>query len=183
MRTLRHIGGLGAALALATVVVAAAAQLPWEDKPKFELADETTYLEAMVAASLAIKRGDVEGAYNTYLPLAERGHSEAQYNVGYMVSNGRGVEKDLSAAAIWYRRAADQNHEIAQLRLGLMLRDGDGVEKDLVGAHMWLSLAAAQGHVEAKLTRAEVAEGLSAGEITRSEALLSDWLEEHKEVE
>lgn len=147
-----------------------------------EPVDEKTYLEAVVAASLAMDRGDEEAAIETFLPLAKRGHPEAQYNVGFMIANGRGAEQDLEEATRWYDLAANQNHEIAQLRLGLLLRDGKDIQKDTVRAYMWLSLAAAQGQEEAKSSRDSLAAVMSGDEIELAVSLIRVWIEEHKDV-
>ncbi len=145
------------------------------------LAKEKSYLEAVVAASLAIARGDEKAAYQVYLPLAENGHPDAQYSIGFMTANGKGVEQDLGEAIKWYKKAADQNHETAQLSLGLMYRDGKGIRRDLVRAHMWLSLAAAQGQKEAQKELAETAAMMTGDQIAQSREMMRDWLDQHKE--
>lgn len=147
-----------------------------------EPVDDKTYLEAVVAASLAMDRGDEKAAIDTFLPLARRGHPEAQYNVGFMIANGRGADQDVEEATRWYNLAANQNHEIAQLRLGLLLRDGMDIQKDTVRAYMWLSLAAAHGQEEAKSSRDSLAAVMSDDEIELAASLIRVWIEDHKEV-
>ena len=39
---------------------------------------------------------------------AEKGNAPAQFNLGLMYDNGRGVPKDEAEAVKWYRKAADQ---------------------------------------------------------------------------
>lgn len=51
---------------------------------------------------------------------ANSGNSEAQYDVGTMYQNGRGVQADRNKALEWYRKAAAQNHPRAVSRLNLM---------------------------------------------------------------
>ena len=48
---------------------------------------------------------------------AEQGAAEAQYNLGSMYADGRGVPKDEAEAARWYRLAADQGDASAQFML------------------------------------------------------------------
>ena len=41
-----------------------------------------------------------------YLAAAEQGHTNAEANLGYAYEQGRGIARDFSEAAKWYRRAA-----------------------------------------------------------------------------
>jgi len=45
-----------------------------------------------------------------YREAAESGHTSAQFNLGVMYENGRGVDKDDSSAVEWYREAAELHH-------------------------------------------------------------------------
>jgi TPR repeat protein len=49
---------------------------------------------------------------------AEKGHAEAQYNLGVMHQNGWGVPVDEEEGIKWYLLAADQGIVGAQLALG-----------------------------------------------------------------
>ena len=60
------------------------------------------------AAENAYNRGDYETALKKFLPLAEQGNASAQYNLGVMYANGRGVPQDYAEAMKWYRLAAEQ---------------------------------------------------------------------------
>ena len=51
-------------------------------------------------------------------PLADQGYASAQFNLGTMYTNGRGVPKDDVQAVKWYRLAADQGNAFAQAHLG-----------------------------------------------------------------
>jgi TPR repeat protein len=73
----------------------------------------------------------------------------AQYRLGRLYEEGRGVRKDLDEAARWYRKAADQTDPAAQLRLGILLSPGNGTRTDIVEAHMWLNLSASRWKNEA----------------------------------
>ena len=86
-------------------------------------------------------------------PLAEAGHRDAQYYLGLMYYDGRGVSRDPAVAAMWLRRAADQRHHEAEYRLGLMYRDGMGVLQDFGNAAGCLRSAAACGHAKARFVR------------------------------
>ena len=41
--------------------------------------------------------------------LAEQGDADAQFNLGIMYANGRGVPQDDAEVVRWYRLAADQS--------------------------------------------------------------------------
>jgi len=60
---------------------------------------------------------------------AERGNAAAQYNLGVMYEDGRGVTRDDAQAAAWYRKAADQGDAVAKDNLRLMHEQGRGVAK------------------------------------------------------
>ena len=76
----------------------------------------------------------IEGDYTTTLhewqPLAEQGDADAQFNLGVMYANGRGVSRDDKAAAEWSRRAAEQGLPAAKAKLGGMYAIGRGVPQD-----------------------------------------------------
>lgn len=40
---------------------------------------------------------------------AVQGYADAQYNIGYMYKNGKGVEQDKAKSFSWYRKAAQLN--------------------------------------------------------------------------
>ncbi len=54
----------------------------------------------------AYQRGDYATVVRELRPLAEQGHAEAQFNLGFMYYNGRGVPQDYAQAHMWYYLAA-----------------------------------------------------------------------------
>ena len=58
---------------------------------------------------------------------ADQGDAAAQYSLGDMHSDGRGVAQDDKRAAALFKLAADQGDATAQCLLGLLHRDGRGV--------------------------------------------------------
>ena len=62
----------------------------------------------------AYKAGDFATALAEFKPLAEQGDADAQYNLGFMYDNGKGVIEDDKEAVKWYRLAAEQSHAKAQ---------------------------------------------------------------------
>jgi TPR repeat protein len=94
-------------------------------------------------------KGDYLAAYEEWLPLAELGDAEAQYNLGVMYDEGAGMGQDLAKAADWYRKAADQGFVDAQINLGMMYYHGQGFTRDHAEAAKWFKRAASQGDQEA----------------------------------
>jgi TPR repeat protein len=113
-------------------------------------------------------KGDYQAAYEEWLPLAELGDAEAQYNLGVMYDEGAGVDQDLVCAASWYRKAAEQGFVDAQTNLGMMFYHGQGIERDHNQAARWFKLAASQGDQEAAKYLRLVEKDLSAKEHHRS---------------
>jgi len=95
-------------------------------------------------------KGDYPAAYEEWLPLAELGDAEAQYNIAVMYDEGAGRTQDLAIAAGWYRKAALQGFLDAQTNLGMMYYHGQGVARDLDEAAKWFRLAADQGDEESR---------------------------------
>jgi uncharacterized protein len=65
-------------------------------------------------------RGDYAKALRLIRALANDGDATAQFNLGLMYVNGHGVQRDDSAAALWFRKAAEQGYALAQSNLGTM---------------------------------------------------------------
>ena len=76
---------------------------------------------------------------------AEAGDAKAQFELGYIYYNGKGVPKDYAESAKWYRKAADQGDAAAETMLGIMYSVGEGVSKDYAEAVKWYRKAADQG--------------------------------------
>ena len=63
---------------------------------------------------------------------ADAGEASAQFNLGWMYTEGRGVPQDDAEAIAWYRRAAEQGNASAQFGLGAMYANGRGVPRKSV---------------------------------------------------
>ena len=72
----------------------------------------------------AINRGDFATALSLWKPLATKGDSWAQFNLGRMYQRGHGVPQDYNEALRWWRRAAAQGEAWAQFNLGAMYERG-----------------------------------------------------------
>jgi len=84
--------------------------------------------------------------------LADQGDAGAQFNLGVMYANGRGVAKDDAEAVKWFRLTAEQGNARAQFNLGVMYDNGRGVAKDAAEAVKWYRLAADQGDAGAQFS-------------------------------
>jgi len=98
----------------------------------------------------AYNREDYKTSYKLMLPLAKKGLAQAQYNLGVMYGNGKGIAKDYSKAIKWWNHAANQGSGKAQYNLGVMYEEGKGVKKNLTKAANWYQLASNQGHAKAQ---------------------------------
>src|SRR5262245_14411179 len=97
-------------------------------------------------ASSAYERGDYAAALRLYKPLAEQGDARAQFRLGTMYADNRGVARDYATAATWYRKAAEQGHLQAQYNLGVFYDRGQGVQPNRAEAATWYRKAADQGY-------------------------------------
>ena len=77
---------------------------------------------------------------------AERGSSEAQYELGRAYVNGEGVDLDLAQALNWIRKAVNSGNVNAQELLGTWHLRGYVVPKDLAEAARMFRKAAEQGN-------------------------------------
>ena len=81
---------------------------------------------------------------------AEEGNLEAQFNLGYMYDNGKGVKQDYFKAFELYQKVAEQGYASAQFNLGVMYENGRGVKQDYYKAFEWWQKAAEQGFADAQ---------------------------------
>jgi TPR repeat protein len=81
-------------------------------------------------------------AVRWYRRAAEKCDVRAQYKLGVMYFEGRGVTKNAAQAVHWYRKAAEQDYSAAQFALGLTCGDDQAVH--------WFRKAAKQGDVYAQ---------------------------------
>jgi uncharacterized protein len=70
---------------------------------------------------------------------------DAQFLLGYLYEQGKGLSRDFTKAAENYRSAALQGYAAAENNLGAMYRRGNGVPLDMALAFHWFYLAAQHG--------------------------------------
>ena len=133
----------------------------------------------LITTSTAMSGNDVwQTLFKEKLQEAKQGNSNAQFDIGSMYKNGRGVSPDRSKAIEWYSKAAAQdnpkavsrlkllqaneerfrkelasagngNHE-SQYKIGNMYTEGIGTNIDLVKAAEAFELSAQQGNAKAE---------------------------------
>jgi hypothetical protein len=81
---------------------------------------------------------------------AEKGDTEALYNLGERYASGQGVPRDCNEAVRCYTKAAEQGNVKAQNKLGSMYFHGSFVPRDNSEAIKWWTKAAEQGNAEAQ---------------------------------
>lgn len=106
----------------------------------------------------AYQRGAFDDARTIWLPLAEAGDSRAQYNIGLLYAEGRGVTMDKTKAAAWWTRAATNGHLRAMHNLALLniagipKAPGGTAVQNYADALKWLRVAAKKGFPNSQYT-------------------------------
>lgn len=72
---------------------------------------------------------------------ADKGDAEAQFFLGMIYGNGRGVQQNYAMARAWYEKAATQGYAMAQYNLGALYFYGHGVPQNDVKTYMLWTLA------------------------------------------
>ena len=87
-----------------------------------------------------------------YLKAARQGDGVAQFNLGLMYGQGKGVLRDEAAAVMWLRKAAELGNAGAQYHMGVRLHRASkggqplGASESRVEAFKWLQLAVARAY-------------------------------------
>jgi TPR repeat protein len=84
------------------------------------------------------------------LGRAAETNAEAQYQLGMMLAEGTGGQKDDVGARAMFEKAAAQNHPAALERMGAFATEGRGGPKDSSAAKAYYERAAALGDEDAK---------------------------------
>jgi len=89
----------------------------------------------MIATSTAISGNDVwQTLFKEKLQEAKQGNSNAQFDIGSMYKNGRGISPDRDKAIEWYSKAAAQDNQKAVTRLKLLQANEERFKKELATA-------------------------------------------------
>jgi TPR repeat protein len=84
------------------------------------------------------------------LQKAAETNSEAQYQLGLMLAEGKGGPQDDAGARALFEKAAAQNHAGALMQMGVFTQEGRGGPKDKDAAKGFYERAAALGNADAK---------------------------------
>jgi hypothetical protein len=107
---------------------------------------------------------------------AKDGDAEAQFHLGALYANGRGVKFDLDEANHWLKKAADQNEFSAMTLLGwitIQQEDGESGSR----AMEWYQKAAEAGDVDAQCSIGDLHMGGGTGIEPNAKAMLY-WYEQ-----
>ena len=99
----------------------------------------------------AYERRDYATAFAKWHRAAQQGFFGAQYSLGVMYYEGKGVAQDYKEAVHWYKLAAQQGDHFAQFNLGSMYEKGQGVARDYKEALRLYKLAAKQNDKKAQV--------------------------------
>ncbi len=96
-------------------------------------------------------QGNYIKALDAFYVLAKEGHPKAQFNVGLIYANGKGVNKDSYQAMVWYKKAAKQGNAAAQYNLAKLISQRPDKEdpRALERIKYWYEKAAEGGQKEA----------------------------------
>ncbi len=118
----------------------------------FAAALSTPALADFEAGWGAYQQGDFATALTVWRPLAEAGDARAQFNLGIMFDQGRGVARDRESAILWWRKASEQGMARAMHNLANIYISGEGAAPDYEEALKWLRLAAEKGLARSQYT-------------------------------
>lgn len=121
-----------------------------------------------------VNRDQKQAAY-WYQMAAEKGHAEAEYNLGRLYATGSGVPHDEEQATHWVRASASQGYAPAQAALGTRYATGNGLAKDDRRAYFWLTLAFLHGDKSVNKLRAEEAAKLKKEDVSASDQAAQSW--------
>ena len=107
-----------------------------------------------------LQYGEYAQAYSVWLDLAEKGYSQAQFDLGVMLYNAIGVERDYEMALYWLNKSAGQNHARAENYLGTIYMTGVGASQDIDKALRYFKQAAEHGDMNAHANYAALLAGV-----------------------
>ena len=105
--------------------------------------------------------------------------------LGIMYQHGHGTVQNYAEAVRWYRKAAEQGDPRAQFHLGVFHAKGEGIPQDDITAYKWTNIAGALAppgkiRVTAAQIRNFLERRMSGSQITKSQRLAREWMEEHR---
>ncbi len=110
-----------------------------------------------------------------YKRAAEQGCAKAQYNLGRMYFEGKGVPQDYEKAYSLWRKAATQGCAQSQYNLGVGFDFGKGIAQDKLEAVRWYHKAAAQGYADAQFNLGVILSGDKGNESLQDYQAAVKW--------
>jgi len=135
----------------------------------------TAFAADFAAGLKAYESHDYTAAFNEWKPIAEGGDANAQFNIGLMYFDGKGVPQDYEQAVDWFKRAANQGYAKAEKNLGELYYSGKGLKRDYIQAYVWLSICAASGDQNCADHRDIVAGKLNSSKLATAQHQARDW--------
>ena len=99
----------------------------------------------------AYREKDYSKAAALWTSIAEKGDAGAQYYLGTLFAEGKGVPRNDATAFGWFERSAKQGNAEAQYNVGASYAAGTGTAKSFEEAAKWFQRAADQGMVFAQV--------------------------------
>lgn len=94
-------------------------------------------VEQIEKAISLFEHGQKEEAAKIYHDYLYTDDSVALYQIGHLIENGIGFDKDFTVARDFYERSANQGYQVSYLRLGILYYEGKGVPVDKVKAYKY----------------------------------------------
>ncbi len=95
----------------------------------------------------SMEQGNFAEAFCIWKPLANQGHIEAQYSIGWMYANGYGLKLNEAEGVRWWKLAANRGHPDAQFAVAMAYLYGEGVKRSRAETVKWL-LKASSNNVD-----------------------------------
>ena len=122
----------------------------------FQRAAEKGHVASMHYQALVHERSKVPELHDEalarrfYRAAADRGHARSQTNLGNMLLQGIGGDRDAAAGRQWLEKAASQNEPHGQYLLGMLMLEGPQREKNQDEAARLIDNAALNGDRDAQ---------------------------------
>ncbi|MEZ5847874.1 MAG: hypothetical protein R3C70_14080 [Geminicoccaceae bacterium] len=100
---------------------------------------------------------------------ADDGQAEAMFLLGVSYAQGKGVERDDTAAARWFHQAAKRGHARARTSMGYLYSIGKGVRHDVILGFLFLTQASELGDLLARDLLARLRKQMNAAQLREAE--------------
>jgi TPR repeat protein len=119
--------------------------------------------------------GKYSAAKDIWAALARAGDAKSAASLAYLLREGKGVPRDIDAAAHWYFQAALRGDATAQSALCAMHLAGEGVRRDFQRALFWCELSIEGGEASAVWFRERALRRLTTEQRDLAWAMVAEW--------